>query len=81
MNEPYRCMLVSPRQFGYLSFGEEGMSQIEDARKRLGERDLFPAIPVLTLNMLRCEMGWPAAVLKKPRRPRSRPLFAEGLQC
>ena len=43
MNEPYRCMLVSPRQFGYLSFGGEGMSQIEDARKRLGERDRLAA--------------------------------------
>ena len=65
MNEPYRCMLVSPRQFGYLALGEEGMLQIEDARKRLGERDLFTAIPVLTMNALRCEMGWPAAVLQK----------------
>lgn len=65
MNEPYRCMLVSPRQFGYLSFGKEGMSQIEDARKRLGERDLFQAIPVLTLNMLRCEMGWVSAIAQE----------------
>ena len=70
MNEPYRCMLVSPRQFGYLSFGEEGMLQIEDARKRLGERDLFPAIPVLTMNMLRCEMGWASAIEKAIERRR-----------
>lgn len=81
MTTPARCLLVSPRQFALLVFGGDGVRQIEDARKRLGERDLFPAIPVLTLNMLRCEMGWPAAVLKTPRRANSRPLFAEGLQC
>lgn len=70
MNEPYRCMLVSPRQFGFLSFGQEGMSQIEDARKRLGERDLFQAIPVLTMNALRCEMGWASAIEKAIERRR-----------
>jgi len=61
-------MLVSPRQFCFLVFGEEGMAQIEGARKRLGERDLFPAIPVLTLNTLRCEMGWVSAIAREIER-------------
>ncbi|HMZ86894.1 MAG TPA: hypothetical protein PK343_09300 [Giesbergeria sp.] len=46
------------------------MSQTEGARKRLGERDLFPTIPVLTLNMLRCEMGRASAIEKAIERRR-----------
>lgn len=57
-------MLVSRRQFAMFAFGADGVEQIEGARKRLAEMDLFPEIPVLTLNVLRCEMGWPSAVAR-----------------
>ncbi|GDY37244.1 hypothetical protein [Acidovorax sp. NB1] len=65
---PIRAMLVSPRQFYLFAFGHDGVEQIEEARKRLSDLDLFPEIPVLTLNVLRCEMGWPAAGLQKRGR-------------
>lgn len=62
---PIRTMLVSPRQFCLFVFGREGLAQIEGARQRLGNADLFADLPILTLNVMRCQMGWPPAIARK----------------
>lgn len=57
-----RMMLVSHRQFGFFAFGNEGMKQISETKQRLASSDLFDGIPVLTINMIRIEMGWPSGL-------------------
>lgn len=75
-NTPIRTMLVSPRQFCLFVFGHDGLAQIEGARQRLGNADLFADMPILTLNEMRRTMGWPIAIA-----PQADAQAGEWAQC